>query len=152
MKKILLYFLLIILPSSLAHAEAGDAEIGIVFMAADIFPNGAIDGGEFDIFNLTSFEFMDADASASLDREECASDCFPTNVKVNGAPGVIRYPFRALDADKSETITVTEYLSHSRRQFKLYDDDKSGSLSRGEFYAFYQGLKDRTYIANEKKE
>ncbi|MBK9562468.1 MAG: hypothetical protein IPO54_04920 [Micavibrio sp.] len=152
MKKVLLYSLLFVLPGSMAHASLENIEIETAFIVADIFPNGFIDSGEFDIYNLKTFESLDMDGSASLDREECMNDCFPNNINVDGSPGVIRYPFRVLDADKSESITAAEYLSHGRKQFKVYDDDKNSSLNKEEFYAFYQGLKDRTFIAEKSDE
>ncbi len=151
MKKELLYSLLFVLPVSMASAALENTEIEIAFTVADIFPNGLIDSGEFDIYNLKTFESLDMNGSSSLDREECMNDCFPNNINVDGSSSVIRYPFRVLDADKSESITAAEYLSHGRNQFKVYDDDKSNSLGREEFYAFYQGLKDRTYIAEKNK-
>ncbi|MCE7886698.1 MAG: hypothetical protein DYH13_04245 [Alphaproteobacteria bacterium PRO2] len=152
MKNLLFITSMILLSFVSAHASEENTEIEVAFTVADIFPNGLIDSGEFDIYNLKTFESLDMDGSASLDREECANDCFPANVNIDGSPGVIRYPFRVLDANKSESVTAAEYLSHSRKQFRVYDDDKNDSLNKDEFYAFYQGLKDRTYIADKQKE
>jgi Ca2+-binding EF-hand superfamily protein len=136
-----------------AYANDEDTEIEIGFIAADIFPNGLIDGGEFDIYNIKTFETIDMDGSNSLDRDECMGDCFPNNITMDGTSGsAIRYPFRVLDANKSESVTPDEYLTHARKQFKIYDEDKNSGLNKGEFTAFYQGLKDRTFIAEKSED
>jgi hypothetical protein len=133
-----------------AYANDENTEIEISFATADIFPNGLIDGGEFDVYNIKTFETLDMDGSNSLDRDECMGDCFPNNITMNGTSGTaIRYPFRVLDANKSESVTPGEYLTYARNQFKVYDDDKNNGLDKKEFAAFYQGLKDRTFIAEE---
>lgn len=152
MNKIFICVFLAALSISAAHAALENTETEAAFTVADVFPNGLIDSGEFDIFNLKIFESLDMDGSVSLDVEECMNDCFPGNVNVDGSPSVVRYPFRVLDGDKNQSIAAAEYLSHSRKQFKFYDDDKNDSLNRDEFYAFYHGLKDRTYIVNKKQE
>lgn len=134
-----------------AYANDGNTEIEVSFGMADIFPNGLIDGGEFDVYNVKTFEALDMDGSNSLDRDECMGDCFPDNVTMNGASTVIRYPFRVLDKDKNERVTTEEYLKHARNQFKIYDEDKNSGLDKKEFTEFYQGLKDRTFIAGKNK-
>lgn len=151
MKKLLLYSFLLTMPFSPAFSMTmEDTEIETAFAIADIFPNGLIDGGEFDIYNIKTFASLDMDISNSLDREECMGDCFPNNITMNGESGtVIRYPFRVLDANHSESVTADEYLAHGRNQFKIYDEDKNSSLDKKEFTAFYQGLKDRTFIADK---
>lgn len=150
MKKLFLLIAALIIPFSVAQATEEDTEIEVAFTVADVFPNGLIDGGEFDIYNLKTFESLDMDGTKSLDREECMGGCFPNNIAMNGTSGaVIRYPFMALDGNKSESVAPDEYIAHGRNQFKVYDDDKNSSLDKKEFAAFYQGLKDRTFIAEK---
>ncbi len=153
MKKLLLYSFLFAVPFCPVNATTEDTEIEAAFVTADIFPNGLIDSGEFDIYNIKTFASLDMDFSNSLDREECMGDCFPNNITMNGTSGaVIRYPFRVLDTNRNEAITDDEYLAHGRNQFKIYDENKDSVLDKKEFIAFYQGLKDRTFIADKRNE
>lgn len=123
-------------------------ELKDMFKQADIIPDGRLDAGEFDIYHLTAFNFMDADDNGILTKDECTTDCFLyeastgweegkgnryRRMEFNEAP----YRFEAMDADGSGDLRQYEYIMFGRDRFDYFDHDKDRTISEAEFCSGY---------------
>ncbi len=127
--------------------DLDNTEMEEAFGQADMIADGHIDAGEFDIYNLNIFGALDDDDKILI-QDECYSGCFPTDIE-NDSPGkstVTHYRFEAIDINHNGQVAEAEYISYARKQFRDYDRNEDKSLNKEEYFAFYQGMDERTFM------
>ena len=134
--------------------QAGDLIMEAAFKKADVIVNGRIDAGEFDIYNLSIFTALDVDRDTVLMEDECINGCSSTDLSAdkNGSNFAAPYRYEALDTDGDAKISEDEYVYYARKQFRDYDRNEDKLLDKEEFFAFYQGIDERTFMVKNKTE
>lgn len=154
MKNIILSLILTGLLASPAWAqklETDKTKMDDAFRQADMIADNHIDAGEFDIYNLSIFAAMDEDSDRILTQDECYNGCFPGDIREDYSTKstIMHYRFEAIDGNRNGQVAEAEYVTYSRKQFRDYDHNGDRFLDKEEFYAFYQGMDERMFMAKD---
>lgn len=129
-------------------AQASASDMDNAFLEADRNKDGALDEKEFRAHQIIGFDLLDTDDSGTLTTRECENGCITDRYKRDGE-AYTEYMFNTINRDGNSLVGEDEYLSYMDEKFRLHDVSQNGLLEESEFYSFYYGKDQRSFIAKK---